>query len=88
MSLPYPHDRARARQDKDTQLYKDAREAMTQKDASIQAAAEAFGEANLTQSEDDLETRLEEGAGDRLRQATASSERAAEDPGDLEPERP
>lgn len=37
MSLPYPHDRARARQDQGEQPYKDAREALGEKDATLQA---------------------------------------------------
>lgn len=75
MSLPYPHDRARARQDSGEQPYKDAREAMTRKDASLQADAEAFGEANLRETDAERAARLETEAEDRLRDV--GSHRAA-----------
>ena len=71
MSLPYPHDRARARQDTGEQPYKDAREAMTEMDASIQADAEAFGEANLRETDADRAARLESEAEARLREVGA-----------------
>lgn len=74
MSLPYPHDRARARQDKGEQPYKDAREAMTRKDARIQADAEAFGEATLRETDAERVARLEMEAEDRLRDVESHRE--------------
>ncbi len=43
MSYPYPQDRHHDRKEKGEQPNKDAREAMSQNDASIQSEAEAFG---------------------------------------------
>ena len=79
MSLPYPHDRARARQDKGEQPYKDAREAMTRKDASIQAEAEAFGEATLRETDAERVARLEADAEDRLRDVGSHREATSAD---------
>jgi hypothetical protein len=45
MSYPYPQDRHRDRKEKGEQPYKDSREEMAQTDATMQAQAEAFGEA-------------------------------------------
>lgn len=78
MSLPYPHDRARARQDKGEQPYKDAREAMSRKDAVIQADAEAFGEANLRETDKESVMRLETEAEERLREVAATRETTSE----------
>lgn len=64
MSLPYPHDRARARQDEGEQPYKDAREEMGQKDAKLQ------NQAALLQGVDQAET-------DEERTACVESEAAA-----------
>lgn len=44
-SMPNPHDRARAREAAAEGPFKDAREAMTQQQADLQAEAEGFGEA-------------------------------------------
>ncbi len=66
MSQPYPHDRARARQDQGEQPYKDAREAMTEKDARLQAQAEEYGEANVPETDEERLARLEEDAKARL----------------------
>ena len=53
MSYPYPQDRHRDRKEKGEQPYKDAREAMSQTEADIQAEAEAFGEANPRQTDEE-----------------------------------
>jgi hypothetical protein len=66
MSLPYPHDRARARQDEGQQPYKDAREAMSEKDARLQAQAEEFGAANLRETEEERLARTEAEAAERF----------------------
>lgn len=47
MSYPYPQDRHRDRKEQGEQPYKDARQAMSESEAGIQAGAEAFGEANV-----------------------------------------
>jgi hypothetical protein len=59
MSYPYPQDRHLDRKEKGEQPYKDAREAMAQNNASIQAEAEAFGEENLRQTDEERIERLE-----------------------------
>jgi hypothetical protein len=46
MSYPYPQDRHRDRREKGEQPYKDAREALTEQDAQLQAQAEEFGETH------------------------------------------
>lgn len=80
MSLPYPHDRVRARQDEGEQPYKDAREAMGQKDARLQGQAEAFGEANLRETDEERAERVESEAAERLEavQEEVAAEREAE----------
>jgi hypothetical protein len=65
---PYPHDRARARTDIGEQPYKDARETMNEKDATLQAEAERFGEENLRESEEERNERLGDEAAERLRE--------------------
>jgi hypothetical protein len=56
MSYPYPQDRHLDRKEKGEQPYKDAREAMAQERAEIQAEAEAFGEERArTQEERELD---------------------------------
>ena len=69
MSLPYPHDRARARQDRGEQPYKDAREAMAEKDARLRTHAEEYGQANPRETDEDRVARVEEEAAARLRSA-------------------
>jgi hypothetical protein len=76
MSYPYPQDRHRDRKEKGEQPYKDAREAMTQNEAGIQAEAEAFGEANLHQTEEERLEHLESEAPAILRKVGASRERS------------
>lgn len=79
MSLPYPHDRARARQDRGEQPYKDAREAMGEKAAHLQANAEAYGEANLGETEEERVARFEAAAAERLAEAGSAVERPDRD---------
>ncbi len=82
MSLPYPNDRARARQDKGEQPYKDAREAMTEKEAKIQSEAEAFGEANLRPTDEErVETQRSE-AEARLAEVGADRNQPSRSQGD------
>jgi len=59
MSYPYPQDRHLDRKEKGEQPYKDAREAMSQNEASIQAEAEAFGEEHLRQTDEERMEQLE-----------------------------
>lgn len=62
MSYSYPQDRHRDRREKGEQPYKDAKEAMTQMDAQVQSEAEAFGEAQSNEGEEERTRRLEEEA--------------------------
>lgn len=66
MSEPYPNDRARTRKDKGKQPYKDAREALGQQDAKLQARAEEFGEQNLRETDEERAERLRIEAEERL----------------------
>ena len=59
MSYPYPQDRHRNRKEKGDQPYKDAREAMSQNEAHIQAEAEAFGKEHLRQTDEEQMEQLE-----------------------------
>ena len=77
MSYPYPQDRHLDRKEKGEQPYKDAREAMSQNEASIQAEAEAFGEEHLRQSEEERVEQLESEAPDLLGKVGASRERSS-----------
>jgi hypothetical protein len=76
MSYPYPQDRHLDRKEKGEQPYKDAREAMAQNEAGIQAEAEAFGEEHLRQTDEERMKRLESEAPDRLRDVGADRERS------------
>jgi hypothetical protein len=76
MSYPYPQDRHRDRKEKGEQPYKDAREAMSQNEAGIQAEAEAFGEEHLRQTDEERVARLEAEAPDLLREVGADRERS------------
>ena len=80
MSLPYPHDRARTRQDEGEQPYKDAREDMGQKEAVLQSRAEAFGEPKLRETDEERAERVATGAAERLEavQEEVAAEREAE----------
>ena len=56
MSYPYPQDRHLDRKEKGEQPYKDAKEAMAQERAELQAGAEAYGEERApTQDERGLD---------------------------------
>jgi hypothetical protein len=72
MSYPYPQDRHRDRKEKGEQPYKDAREAMSQNEAHIQAEAEAFGEENLRLTDEERLEQLASEAPDLLRKVGAS----------------
>jgi hypothetical protein len=74
MSYPYPQDRHLDRKEKGDQPYKDAREAMSQNEASIQA--EAFGEEHLRQTDEERMAQLESEAPDLLREVGADRERS------------
>lgn len=74
MSLPYPNDRARARQDQGEQPYKDAREALGQTSSELQARAEEFGEEHLRESDEERAERLRVEANERLRAVSTSNE--------------
>ncbi|HEV2108310.1 MAG TPA: hypothetical protein VGR16_08615 [Thermomicrobiales bacterium] len=55
MSYPYPQNRHLERKEKGDQPYQDAKEAVSQKDAQLQAEAEAHGEAKRDEERDLLE---------------------------------
>ncbi len=76
MSYPYPQDRHRDRKEKGDQPYKDAREAMAQNEAGIQAEAEAFGEEHLRQTGEERMEQLESEAPALLREVGADRERS------------
>jgi hypothetical protein len=76
MSYPYPQDRHLDRKEKGEQPYKDAREAMAQNEAGIQAEAEAFGEEHLRQTDEERMEQLEAEAQARLREVGADRERS------------
>ncbi len=77
MSYPYPQDRHLDRKEKGDQPYKDAREAMSQNEASIQAEAEAFGEEHLRQTDEERMEHLEAEAPALLREVGADRERSS-----------
>ncbi|MBW3634659.1 MAG: hypothetical protein KY456_16700 [Chloroflexi bacterium] len=79
MSYPYPQDRHLDRKEKGEQPYKDAREAMSQNDASIQAEAEAFGEEHLRQTDEERMEHLESEAPALLGKVGADRERSTVD---------
>ena len=79
MSYPYPQDRHLDRKEKGDQPYKDAREAMSQNEAHIQAEAEAFGEEHLRQTDEERMEQLESEAPDLLRNVGASRNKSAAD---------
>ena len=82
MSYPYPQDRHLDRKEKGDQPYKDAREAMSQNEATIQAEAEAFGEEHLRLSDEERQEQLESEATALLRKVGASREQSAGDDAD------
>ncbi|MFL5512614.1 MAG: hypothetical protein ACJ8CN_09330 [Gemmatimonadales bacterium] len=79
MSYPYPQDRHLDRNEKGEQPYKDAREAMSQNEANIQAEAEAFGEENLRQTDEERLEQLESEAPELLRKVGANREHSRTD---------
>jgi hypothetical protein len=79
MSYPYPQDRHRDRKEKGEQPYKDAREAMSQNEAGMQAEAEAFGEEHLHQTEEERMEQLESEAPALLRKVGADREHSRMD---------
>jgi hypothetical protein len=79
MSYPYPQDRHLDRKEKGEQPYKDAREAMAQNEASIQAEAEAFGEEHLRQTDEERMEQLESEAPAMLRRVGAAREHSQAD---------
>ena len=82
MSYPYPQDRHLDRKEKGDQPYKDAREAMSQNEAHIQAEAEAFGEENLRQTDEERQEQLGSEARDLLRKVGESRESSTADKAD------
>ena len=68
MSLPYPHDRARARQDEGEQPYKDAREEMGQKGARLQSQATSLDGADQRETGEERTARVESEVATRLEQ--------------------
>jgi hypothetical protein len=82
MSYPYPQDRHLDRKEKGDQPYKDAREAMSQNEAHIQAEAEAFGEEHLRLTDEERQEQLESEAEALLRRVGASREQSAENDAD------
>jgi len=79
MSYPYPQDRNRDRKEKGEQPYKDAREAMSQNEADLQAEAEAFGEEHLRQTDEERVEQLESEAPEMLRKVGADREHSRTD---------
>ena len=82
MSYPYPQDRHLDRKEKGDQPYKDAREAMSQNEAHIQAEAEAFGEEHLRLTDEERQEQLESEAVAQLREVGASREQSVGDDAD------
>ena len=82
MSYPYPQDRHLDRKEKGEQPYKDAREAMSQNEASTQAEAEAFGEEHLRPTNEERMEQLESEAPDLLGNVGASRNKSAADDAD------
>ena len=79
MSYPYPQDRHLDRKEKGEQPYKDAREAMSQNEAHIQAEAEAFGEEHLRLTDEERQEQLQSEATALLRKVGAGREQSAGD---------
>ena len=82
MSYPYPQDRHLDRKEKGEQPYKDAREAMSQNEAHVQAEAEAFGEEHLRLTDEERQEQLQSEATALLRKVGASREQSAGDDAD------
>lgn len=67
MSLPYPHDRARARQEDGQQPFKDARESHGEAEADVQRDASRRDGFSQTESAEERHARQEAETGERLR---------------------
>ena len=68
MSYPYPQDRHRDRKEKGAQPYQDAKEAMGQAEARLQAEAEEYGETRQAETDEDRAARVEAEMRERLRE--------------------
>lgn len=79
MSFPYPQDRARENREKGTQPYQDAKQAMAEKEAQVQAEAEAFGEARRDETDEERAARLAAEAEARLREVNRDAAAAGGD---------
>ncbi|MDQ3657264.1 MAG: hypothetical protein M3457_19595, partial [Chloroflexota bacterium] len=66
MSMPYPPDRARARQDAGEQPFKDDREAMNENEAELHREASTRDGFDVAESEEDRHARQEAEASERL----------------------
>ena len=86
-SYPYPQDRHRDRQEKGDQPYKDAKEAMTQTEARLQAEAEAYGEEHRDETDEERNARVAAEMEDRLRRVNAEVDGRSGEPaaGDQRP---
>ncbi len=82
MSYPYPQDRHLDRKEKGDQPYQDAKEAMSQTQASIQGEAEAFGEAHRDETDQERKARLAADAQERLRRVNEEVAREQDDLGE------
>ena len=80
MSYPYPQDRHLDRKEKGDQPYKDAKEAMTQTEARLQAEAEAFGEARRDETEEERNARVAAEAAEDLRRVNDQVAQGREHP--------
>ncbi len=66
MSLPYPHDRARARQEDGEQPFKDARESLGESGAELDREASSRDGFHQSESDEERHARQEAEAGERL----------------------
>jgi len=67
MSLPYPHDRVRARKEDGEQPFKDARESLGEAEAELHRDASSRDGYTTTESDEERHARQEAEAGERLR---------------------
>lgn len=80
MSFPYPQDRNRDRREKGEHAYKEARQTLTESEASVQAEAEAFGESRAHLTDEERQARLEEEAEESMRRVGADFEQSKQKP--------
>ncbi|MGH2531313.1 MAG: hypothetical protein ACRDJW_03300 [Thermomicrobiales bacterium] len=66
MSYPYPQNRRREQREKGDQPYADAKEAMAQQDAELQAQAERLGEDQSAETDEERHDRFEVEAKEHL----------------------